>query len=136
MTENPAYKNWLFKIVCFSMACKLLALGSVASLISHCDTSNKASNLLETTFVNKSTSSDYFNFYVIFVDYFFKYIWVHTLKQKSDGPKLFICFKNQVERFFDTKIKTVFTTERKHRHITETTLVLVFHIAMPLNYYS
>ena len=55
------------------------------------------------------TSIDGFKYYVIFVDYFSKYIWLYPIKQKSDVKILFPQFKSLVENFFKTNIVALFT---------------------------
>ncbi|KAK0591398.1 hypothetical protein LWI29_001105 [Acer saccharum] len=55
------------------------------------------------------SSYDNFRYYVVFVDYFSKYTWLYPLKRKSDVPLVFKWFKALVEKFFNTKIKTVYS---------------------------
>ena len=49
-----------------------------------------------------------YRYYVIFVDYFTKYTWFYSLKQKFDITSIFERFKNVVENLFDTSIQTVY----------------------------
>lgn len=49
-------------------------------------------------------SYDGFNYYVIVVDHFTKYIQFYTLKQKSKVKESFIRFKALVENYFQHKI--------------------------------
>ncbi|KAM0005355.1 putative RNA-directed DNA polymerase [Helianthus debilis subsp. tardiflorus] len=55
------------------------------------------------------TSIDGFKYYVIFVDYFSKYIWLFPLKRKSDVAIIFPQFKSLVEKYFQTSIISLFT---------------------------
>ena len=50
-----------------------------------------------------------FYFYVIFIDYFSKYVWLYPLKHKSNVSIIFPQFKNLVEKQFNLNIKTIFT---------------------------
>ncbi|KAM0003914.1 putative RNA-directed DNA polymerase [Helianthus debilis subsp. tardiflorus] len=56
-----------------------------------------------------ATSIDGFNYYVIFVDFFSKYIWLYPIKKKSDVSTLFPQFKTLVERYFKTPLLSLFT---------------------------
>lgn len=49
-----------------------------------------------------------FKYYVIFVDYFTKYIWLHPLRWKLDIFDTFVKFKSLVENYFKTKIVTLY----------------------------
>ena len=55
------------------------------------------------------SSSDGFHYYVIFVDHFTKYIWFYPLRRKSDVHSTFVVFKQLVENYFTTTIKTLYT---------------------------
>ena len=48
-------------------------------------------------------------YYVIFVDQFTKYIWLYTLKNKSEVKTIFSKFKPLVENYFHTKILSIYT---------------------------
>lgn len=45
-----------------------------------------------------------YKYYVIFVNHFTKYIWFYPLKRKSEVHDIFIRFKGNVEKFFNTLI--------------------------------
>ena len=55
------------------------------------------------------SSSDDFNYYVIFVYHYTKYIWLYSLRRKSDVHSTFVTFKKLVENYFTTTIKTLYT---------------------------
>ena len=50
-----------------------------------------------------------FHYYVIFVDHFKKYIWFYLLCRKSIVHFTFVAFKQLVENYFTTTIKTLYT---------------------------
>ena len=52
------------------------------------------------------SSSDGFHYYVIFVDHYTKYIWLYSLRRKSNVHSTFVAFKQLVENYFTTTIKT------------------------------
>ena len=54
------------------------------------------------------SSFDGFNYYVIFVDHYTKYIWLYPLRRKSDVHSTFVAFKQLVENYFTTTIKTLY----------------------------
>ncbi|KAK9074377.1 hypothetical protein SSX86_006975 [Deinandra increscens subsp. villosa] len=54
-------------------------------------------------------SIDGFKYYVIFVDYFSKYVWLYPLKKKSDVSVIFPQFKRLVEKFFSRSIVSFFS---------------------------
>ncbi|KAL4590424.1 hypothetical protein LXL04_003353 [Taraxacum kok-saghyz] len=54
-------------------------------------------------------SIDGFAYYVVFVDYYSKYIWLYPIKFKSDVSKIFPQFKLLVEKYFNTSIISMFT---------------------------
>ncbi|KAD4585815.1 hypothetical protein E3N88_23416 [Mikania micrantha] len=54
-------------------------------------------------------SIDGFTYYVIFVDFHTKYIWLYPMKHKSDVSNLFPQFKVLVEKFFQTPLISIFT---------------------------
>ncbi|KAJ9566234.1 hypothetical protein OSB04_002200 [Centaurea solstitialis] len=54
-------------------------------------------------------SIDGFGYYVIFVDFYSKYIWLYPMKQKSDVSHLFPQFKMLVEKYFQTPLISLFT---------------------------
>ena len=53
-------------------------------------------------------SSDDFHYYLIFVDYHTKYIWLYLVRRKSDVHSTFFAFKNLVENYFITTITTLY----------------------------
>ena len=55
------------------------------------------------------SSSECFNYYVIFVDYYTKYIWLYPLRRKSDVHSTFVAFKKLVENYFTITIKALNT---------------------------
>ncbi|KAL4561418.1 hypothetical protein LXL04_033584 [Taraxacum kok-saghyz] len=55
------------------------------------------------------TSIDQFQYYVIFVDFYSKYVWLYPMKRKSDVAILFPQFKSLVEKFFNTPLVSLFT---------------------------
>ncbi|KAJ9556427.1 hypothetical protein OSB04_011041 [Centaurea solstitialis] len=54
-------------------------------------------------------SIDGYSYYVVFVDYYSKYVWLYPLKHKSDVSKIFPQFKLLVEKFFQTPIISIFS---------------------------
>ena len=54
-------------------------------------------------------SIDGFKYYVVFVDYYSKYVWFYPIKHKSDVSTIFPQFKLLVEKFFQTQIISLFT---------------------------
>ena len=54
-------------------------------------------------------SIDGFNYYVIFVDHFTKYIWLYPLRLKSDVFTIFRQYKAVVEKFFHRSIISVYS---------------------------
>lgn len=54
-------------------------------------------------------SIDGFTYYVIFVDYFTKYVWIYPMKRKSDVVQLFPLFKLLVEKYFPQPIVSLFS---------------------------
>ena len=54
-------------------------------------------------------SIDGYLYYVVFVDYYSKYVWLYPIKAKSDVATLFPQFKLLVEKFFQTSIVSLFT---------------------------
>lgn len=115
------------------------------------------------------SSIDNFTYYVIFVDYFSKYVWLYPLKRKSDVATIFPQFKLLVEKYLGSLIVSIFTdnggeyqglqpffqshgishystpthtpkqnivAERRHRHIVETSLALVYYAKLPLTYWT
>ena len=69
-----------------------------------------SSSYLQVTFWSLPvSSSDDFNYYVIFVDYYTKYIWLYPLRQKSDVHSTFVAIKQLVENYFTIAIKTFYT---------------------------
>ena len=50
-----------------------------------------------------------FNYYVIFVDHYTKYIWLFPIKRKSNIALIFTCFKLVVEKFFQCPIISTYT---------------------------
>ena len=59
-----------------------------------------------TSFVSPS---DGFHYYVIFVNHFTEYIRFYPLRRKSDVHSTFVAFKQLVENYFTTIIKTLYT---------------------------
>lgn len=54
-------------------------------------------------------SIDRLTHYVIFVDYFSKYVWFYPMKKKSNVAIIFPQFRLLVEKFFQTPIVAIFT---------------------------
>ena len=54
-------------------------------------------------------SFDNFRYYVVFVDYYTKYSWFYPLNAKSEVKPTFIRFQTLVEKYFDCKIKTLYS---------------------------
>jgi hypothetical protein len=54
-------------------------------------------------------SHDGYKYYVIFVDYFTKYIWFYPLKQKSDVQIVFKRYKAIVEKYFQQNIVSLYS---------------------------
>ena len=57
------------------------------------------------------SSFDGFNYYVIFVNHYTKYIWLYSLRRKLDVHLTFVSFKQLVENYFTTTIKTLYTND-------------------------
>ena len=55
------------------------------------------------------SSFDGFNYYVIFVNHYTKYIRLYMLRHKSDVYFTVVAFKHLVENYFTTTIKTLYT---------------------------
>ena len=53
-------------------------------------------------------SYDGYKYYVIFVDHFTHYIWLHHLKQKFAVHDIFIRFKALVEKYFQRPIISLY----------------------------
>ena len=77
------------------------------------ESSITSSSALDVIFSNVWTSlvssSDGFHFCVIFVDHFTKYIWFYPLRRKSNVHSTFVAFKQLVENYFTSTIKTLYT---------------------------
>ena len=58
--------------------------------------------------ISPVSSSDGFNYYVIFVDHYTKYSWLYPLRCKSDVHSTFVAFKHLVENYFTTTIKMLY----------------------------
>lgn len=72
--------------------------------------SSRSLQLLYTDVWSTSGKSvDGYSYYVIFVEFFTKYIWLYPLKKKSDVFFIFPQFKRLVENFFDHTIVYVFS---------------------------
>ena len=54
-------------------------------------------------------SNDGYAYYVTFVDYFSRYIWLYLMKKKSDVSILFPQFKTLTEKYYQTPIVSLFT---------------------------
>ena len=54
-------------------------------------------------------SIDGFFYYLIFVDFFTKYIWLYPMKKKSDVSIIFPQFKKLVETYFQTSLISIFS---------------------------
>ena len=71
-----------------------------------------SSSPLDVIFSNVSTSPissfDGFHYYVIFVDHYTKYFWLYLLHRKADVHSTFFAFKQLVENYFTTTIKTLY----------------------------
>ena len=124
-----------------------------------------SSSLLNVIFSDVWTSPissfDGFNYYVIFVDHYTKYIWL------SDVHSTFVAFKQLVENYFTITIKMLYTNNRGeflalrlflathgithittpphtpehneyfehwHRHIVETGITLLHQASIPLTF--
>ena len=94
-----------------------------------------------------TTSINYFQYYVLFVDDYSKFTWFFLLKFKSDVFEVLKYFKATVENQLDSKIKILRTNrgveftsnvfkrscssngiaERKHRHLVECALTMLSH---------
>ena len=75
-----------------------------------------SSSPLDVIFYNVWTSlissSNGFNYYVIFVYHYTKYIWLYPLRRKLDVHSTFIPVKKLVENYFTTVIKTFYIDNR------------------------
>lgn len=70
----------------------------------------KTSSLLELIHTNlwgpaSITSLNGYKYYISFIDDYSRYTWVYPLKTKSQALSVFIIFRTQVEKQFDTAIK-------------------------------
>ncbi|KAL4570097.1 hypothetical protein LXL04_025748 [Taraxacum kok-saghyz] len=54
-------------------------------------------------------SNDGFTYYVTFVDYYSRYIWLYPMKRKSDVSTLFPQFRSLVEKYYNTSLVSLFT---------------------------
>ena len=54
-------------------------------------------------------SVDGFQYYVIFVDHYTRYVWYYPLKRKSHVYDVFVCFKALVENQFKHQIVTLYS---------------------------
>ena len=54
-------------------------------------------------------SIDGFQYYVIFVDHYTRYIWYYLIKRKSHVYDVFVCFKALVENKFKHRIVTLYS---------------------------
>ena len=52
-------------------------------------------------------SNQGFKYYIVFIDDKINYTWIYGLAHKSQAPSAFITFKNQIEKSFELKIKTI-----------------------------
>uniref|UniRef100_A0A2N9IIX6 Integrase catalytic domain-containing protein n=1 Tax=Fagus sylvatica TaxID=28930 RepID=A0A2N9IIX6_FAGSY len=134
------------------------------------------SGALNKTFVcaacqmGKIPSISGYQYYIVFIDDFSRFIWLYPIKLKSDSVACFLHFKKMMENLLSTKIKYFQSdgaleltkgafkyvlvdcgiipqiscphtqqqngiVERKHRHITELRLSLMFHSFMPKPYW-
>lgn len=50
------------------------------------------------------TSFDGFNYYLLFVDHYSKYVWLYPMKNKSNVLSIFMQFKALVEKYFNFPI--------------------------------
>lgn len=89
-----------------------------------------------------------FTYYVIFIDLFSRYVWLYPIKFKSHVSTIFPICKNLVENQLNVKIKHLYSnnggeyiklrpylqqqgiSERKHRHLVETTRCLLHHASL------
>ncbi|KAL4576014.1 hypothetical protein LXL04_012102 [Taraxacum kok-saghyz] len=55
------------------------------------------------------TSNDGYAYYVIFVDFYSRYIWLYPMKHKSDVSILFPQFRTLVEKYYNTPLVSLFT---------------------------
>lgn len=53
------------------------------------------------------TSSNRYQYYISFVDYFSRFSWIFPLKYKEDAITIFRQFKEQVYNLYEAKIKIV-----------------------------
>ena len=65
--------------------------------------------IFSNVWISPVSSSDGFNYYVIFVDHYTKYSWLYPLRCKSDVHSTFVAFKHLVENYFTTTIKMHYT---------------------------
>ena len=73
-------------------------------------TSSSSLNIIfSNVWTSPVSSFDGFHYNVIFVDHYTKYIWFYPLRRKSDVHSTFVTFKQLVENYFTTTIKTLYT---------------------------
>ena len=109
------------------------------------------------------TSIDNFKYYLVLVDHYTKYTWIYPLRQKSQVKEVLIAYKSLIEKKFNLSIRTLFSdnggeyvalrgishltspphtpqhngvSERKHRHIVETSLTLLSTASMPKTFWT
>jgi hypothetical protein len=107
-------------------------------------------------------------YYLIFIDHYTKYMWFCPINAKSCVKSIFPQFKQLVEKWFQSQIKSLYSdngseytslkpflslygishytfalhthqqngiSERRHRHIVETGLTLLYDANLPLSYW-
>lgn len=72
-----------------------------------------------------ATSFDGFNFYVIFVDHYIKYIWLYSIRHKYDVLSIFIKFITLVEKFFQLPLIFFYSDNREEFQKLKTFLKLM-----------
>lgn len=55
---------------------------------------------------------DHFQYHIVFVYFYTKYIWLYLMKKKLEVTTLFNKFKSVVEKYFNTNIITVYSDGR------------------------
>lgn len=119
---HPSIKVFKFLLSHLGLSCN-----KVSSILFHCDSCSinksyklpfgtnyfKASKTLELVYSDVwgpiQLSNDGYTYYVTFVDFYSRYIWLYLMKNKSDVSTLFPQFRTLVEKYYNTPLVSLFT---------------------------
>ena len=90
-------------------SCSINKSHKLPSVKSSITSSSPLNVIFSNVWTSPVSSYDGFHYYVIFVDHFIKYIRFDQLCQKSNVHSTFVAFKQLVENYFTTTIKTLYT---------------------------